>query len=55
MVCEKLGNKPDKPYSGKLQLRVPPEMHAAVAVAAEVSGKSVDQWVYEVLNKAAYS
>jgi predicted HicB family RNase H-like nuclease len=25
-------------------LRVPPEVHAAVAVAAKVSGKSINQW-----------
>ncbi len=54
-ICKKLDKKPYKPYSGQLMLQIPPETHAAVAVAAEVSGKSIDQWVYEVLNKAAYS
>jgi hypothetical protein len=30
--------------SGKLMLCVSPEVHAAVAVAAQVSGKSINQW-----------
>jgi hypothetical protein len=27
-----------KPYSGKLTLRIPPGIHAAVATAAEING-----------------
>ena len=34
-------------------LRVAPEVHAAVATAAEVSGKSINQWASETLLKAA--
>jgi len=50
-TCEKLGRAPQKPYSGKLMLRVPPEMHAAIAAAAEVSGKSINQWATEAFTK----
>ncbi|MDR2173785.1 MAG: type II toxin-antitoxin system HicB family antitoxin, partial [Burkholderiales bacterium] len=28
-ACEKLGQKPDKPASGKMMLRVSPEIHGA--------------------------
>ncbi len=52
-TCEKVGKSPQKPYSGKLMLRVPPEIHAAVATAAELSGKSVNQWASEALNREA--
>jgi predicted HicB family RNase H-like nuclease len=52
-TCEKLNRSPQKPYSGKLMLRVPPEVHAAVAMAAEVSGKSINQWAAEALVNAA--
>ena len=48
-TCEKLERQPQKPYSGKLMLRIPPEVHAAVAMAAEVSGKSINQWATETL------
>ena len=52
-TCMEQGDSPNKPYSGKLMLRVAPEVHAAVATAAEVSGKSINQWASETLLKAA--
>ena len=48
------GETPNKPYSGKLMPRVAPEVHAAVATAEEVSGKSINQWAADVLSEAAY-
>lgn len=51
-VCEKIGQKPQKSYSGKLTLRIPPEIHAAVATAAAVSGKSINQWAADMFEKA---
>lgn len=51
-TCEKLGRAPQKPYSGKLMLRVPPEVHAAIAVAAKVSGKSINQWATDAFAQA---
>lgn len=54
-TCEKLGRAPQKPYSGKLMLRVPPEVHAAVAAAAEVSGKSINQWATEAFTNAVHA
>ncbi len=51
--CAQVGRPPQKPYSGNLMLRVPPEVHAAVAAAAEVSGKSINQWATEVLAEKA--
>ena len=50
-ACESLGQKPEKPYSGKIALRVPPEIHAAVACAAELKGESVNSWITEVLEE----
>ncbi|MBI2433065.1 MAG: type II toxin-antitoxin system HicB family antitoxin [Candidatus Hydrogenedentes bacterium] len=52
-ACEKLGQAPNKPYSGKLMLRLPPELHAEVATAAEVKGKSINQWAADILRQAA--
>jgi predicted HicB family RNase H-like nuclease len=51
-TCEKLNRTPQKPYSGRLMLRIPPEIHAAVAAAAEVSGKSINQWAAETFDSA---
>ncbi len=47
--CSSVGKSPQKPYSGNLTLRVTPEIHAAVAIAAQVNGKSIDQWASDVL------
>lgn len=53
--CEEQGVSPEKPASGKLMLRVPPEVHGAALVAAQASGKSLNQWAAEVLKQAAHS
>ena len=34
-------------------LQIPPEVHAAAATAAELSGKSINQWATEALNREA--
>jgi predicted HicB family RNase H-like nuclease len=54
-TCARLSRAPQKPYSGKLMLRVPPEVHAAVAAASEVSGKSINQWAAETFTKAVHA
>ena len=51
--CEEQGVKPEKPASGKLLLRVPPEVHSRAIVAAQAGGKSLNQWATEVLEHAA--
>ena len=51
-TCKKAGKPPQKPYSGHIMLRVPPEIHAKVAITAESQGKSLNSWVTELLNKA---
>ena len=50
--CKKEGIHPEKPASGKLLLRVPPEIHGRAMVAAEAAGKSLNQWATEVLQLA---
>ena len=51
--CKEQGIRPEKPASGKLMLRVPPEVHGAALVAAQAAGKSLNQWATEVLEEAA--
>ncbi|WP_338415374.1 type II toxin-antitoxin system HicB family antitoxin [uncultured Sphaerotilus sp.] len=51
--CQAQGIKPEKPASGKLMLRVPPQVHGAALVAAEAAGKSLNQWATEVIQMAA--
>lgn len=53
-TCEKLNRAPQKPYSGNLMLRIPSEIHAAIATAAEVSGKSINQWATNTFKQAIH-
>lgn len=50
--CEERGLTPEKPASGKLLLRVPPEVHSRAIVAAQAKGKSLNQWATEALQRA---
>jgi predicted HicB family RNase H-like nuclease len=52
-ACKKIGKVPQKPYSGHLMLRIPPEVHARAAMLAEAHGKSLNAWAAEVLAKAS--
>ena len=51
--CKQQGIHPEKPASGKLLLRVPPEVHGRAIVAAQAAGKSLNQWATEALQQAA--
>jgi len=53
--CRHFGKEPDKPASGKLMLRVSPEVHGAALRAAKAHGKSLNQWAASVLEAAAQS
>jgi predicted HicB family RNase H-like nuclease len=52
-TCAKIGKTPERPFSGKVMFRVPPKVHAQAALAAELSGRSLNQWAEEVLRETA--
>jgi len=54
-TCAKLDRSPQKPYSGKLSLRLEPELHASVALKAALSHKSINQWVADLLSREAHA
>lgn len=51
-VCEERGRTPDRPYSGKIPLRIPPEVHRAAAIAARLQDKSLNAWIAEAVEEA---
>ncbi|WP_406819546.1 type II toxin-antitoxin system HicB family antitoxin [Pseudomonas sp. KnCO4] len=51
--CAEQGITPEKPASGKIMLRIRPEVHAAASIAARAAGKSLNQWADEVFEQAA--
>ena len=52
-TCARIGKEPQKTYSGQVMFRVSPDVHRKAALAAELSGKSLNQWAEEVLDRAA--
>lgn len=52
--CAKTGKVALKPASGKLMLRVAPEIHSAALIAAQARGVSLNQWAAKVLQEAAH-
>ena len=53
-ACAQVGKVPETPASGKLLLRIPPEIHAAALIKAKSAGKSLNQWASEALGNAAH-
>ena len=53
-ACKKLGQEPNKPFSGRVMLRLPPEVHARASARATVEGGSFNQWAAKVLERAAH-
>ncbi len=51
--CKELGQKPDKPFSGRLLFRTSPDIHRSIYLAANKAGKSINSWIEEVVKRAA--
>lgn len=51
-TCRKEGKEPDRPYSGKLVLRLTPELHREIAMASEAMGKSINDIVLDALRES---
>ncbi len=51
--CQQRGEAPDKPFSGRLMLRVPPTLHRRVYGQAKKEGKSLNQWILDKLKEAS--
>jgi predicted HicB family RNase H-like nuclease len=50
--CIEEGVKPEKPASGQLMLRVPPELHNAALITAQSNGLSLNQWAVQTFEHA---
>jgi predicted HicB family RNase H-like nuclease len=51
--CAEREEEPDKPFSGRFTVRLSPEQHRKVILAAEKAGKDIEMWVEEALTQAA--
>jgi len=51
--CASRGEEPERPYSGKFLLRVPPELHRDLLLEARMKGKSLNAYVLDKLRPMA--
>ena len=54
-MCEEDGISPEKPYSGRFNIRISPELHRDIATHAASERKSINEWVIEAFKKAVHS
>lgn len=54
-MCQEDRVKPRKEYSGKFNLRVSPKLHAEIATRAAAAGKSLNQWIADILDRSMHA
>ncbi len=47
--CKELNIKPQKSFSGKFVIRLSPEIHEKVTLAAAATHKSLNSWIEDIL------
>jgi predicted HicB family RNase H-like nuclease len=52
--CAQRGEEPEKPFSGKFVVRIPPELHREIYTQAKLADKSLNSWVSEILKSAIH-
>ena len=50
--CLERKEQPEKPFSGKFNLRIPKELHAKLSIAAQTHGESLNSFITKTLRKA---
>ena len=50
--CKEDGIEPRKPFSGKLNVRLGPDLHQRVARSAAERGLSLNRWIMQALEKS---
>lgn len=49
--CKERGESPDKPYSGRFNIRISPELHAKLDIAARLHSESLNSFVTHALER----
>ena len=52
-TCARIRKAPQRAFSGQVMFRISPEVYRKAALAAELTGKSLNQWADEVPDRAA--
>jgi predicted HicB family RNase H-like nuclease len=49
----RIGKQPERPFSGRFNVRMTPEQHSRLARVAASQGKSLNAWVVEQLERVS--
>lgn len=50
-MCTERGEEPDRPFSGRLMVRLSPDLHRELYVRARAEGKSLNRWISDRLER----
>jgi predicted HicB family RNase H-like nuclease len=50
--CKENNEEPDKPFSGKFNVRLKPEIHRDAVIAAKKNGVSLNSWVSHAIHRS---
>ena len=49
LLCKEVGKEPERPYSGKFNIRISPELHQRIAMKAAEAGLSLNNFINSCL------
>ncbi|WP_244743409.1 type II toxin-antitoxin system HicB family antitoxin [Mesorhizobium sp. L-8-10] len=52
-MCREKGIEPRRKFSGRFNVRLDPDDHAAAVIAAAAAGKSLNEWIVRAIREAA--
>ncbi|GAB6110911.1 type II toxin-antitoxin system HicB family antitoxin [Desulfomicrobium salsuginis] len=52
--CKEIGKTPEKPYSGKISVRMETNLHKLAANAATMRGKSINSFIVDCIEKEIF-
>jgi predicted HicB family RNase H-like nuclease len=50
--CKERGEEPDRPFSGNFNLRIPPDLHAKIFIAAKTHHESLNSYISRTLRQS---
>jgi len=53
--CAQLGQAPEKPFTGKLMLRLSPDLHRKAYISAQQAGKSLNAWIADCIGETSHA
>ncbi|WP_241160196.1 type II toxin-antitoxin system HicB family antitoxin [Desulfovibrio sp. ZJ369] len=52
LLCKEVGKEPERPFSGRFNIRISPELHQKIARKAADAGVSLNSWITEQIVQA---